>query len=271
MMGGLMLRQLTGILRLELRSSLFGRRAFATYFLAFAPVGLILMWALFSKAGKESEMFVPTTLAFGALFHSYVRTSIFLASLILFMSLFRSEIMRRSLHYYFLTPVRREVLVAGKYLAAMVTAMAVFSVATVALYLLMLLPWGFGHLSDHLFQGPGLGQLVSYVGIALLACIGYGAVFLLAGLFVRNPVVLAVLIWGWESINVLLPAMLKKVSVIFYLRSLYPVPMPEELISLAADPISPWWSVPGLMLFTVIVLAVASWRAKNMEIAYGDD
>lgn len=270
-MDSLMLRQIMGILRLEIRSSLLGRRALATYFLAFAPVGLMLMFALFSGIGKEPTMFQPTAMGFVALFHSYVRTSIFLATLILFMSLFRSDIMRRSLHYYFLTPVRREVLVAGKYAAAMLSAMAVFSFATVALYVLMLLPWGFGNLFDHLFQGPGLSHLVSYVGIAILACAGYGAVFLLAGLFLRNPVVAAVMIWAWEAINFVLPAMLKKVSVIFYLRSLYPVPMPEEIFSVVAEPISPWLSVPGLILFTAVVLTIAGWRAKTMEIAYGDD
>ena len=31
----------------------------------------------------------------------------------------------------------------------------------------------------HFFAGPGTGQLLTYVGIAVLACVGYGSVFML--------------------------------------------------------------------------------------------
>ena len=265
------LRQISGILRLELRSCLFGRRALATYFLAFAPVGLMLLGVLIAQLQDQPDDFGNAPLAFAVIFHSYLRTSIFLACLILFMSLFRSEIMRKSLHYYFLTPVRREVLVVGKYLAALISAVVIFSIATTLLYILMMLPWGFGNLSRHLFQGPGLGHLLAYVGVSALACFGYGAVFLLVGLFLRNPVVGAVIIWAWEAINFVLPVLLKKASVIFYLRSLYPVPLPEEVFAVVADPISPWLSVPGLVLFTAAVPALAGFRARGMEINYGDD
>jgi hypothetical protein len=35
--------------------------------------------------------------------------------------LFRGEIVEKSLHYYFLSPMRRELLVAGKFLAGLIT------------------------------------------------------------------------------------------------------------------------------------------------------
>ena len=44
-MDSLVLRQLVGILRLEIRSSLFGRRALATYFLAVAQGSMLLVRA----------------------------------------------------------------------------------------------------------------------------------------------------------------------------------------------------------------------------------
>ncbi len=44
------------------------------------------------------------------------------------MNLFRGDIVDRSLHFYFLSPVRREVLVVGKYLSGLVTSIVlVFS------------------------------------------------------------------------------------------------------------------------------------------------
>jgi len=266
---GLIGRQIAGILRLELRRNLFGRRAMALYFLAFAPVGLMLLWPL-SPLPKELQGPIGAVPVFAGLFEGYLRTSIFLSALILFMSLFRSEILHRSLHYYLLTPVRREVLVVGKYLSALLAACVTFTVGTIALYLLTFVPWGVGELGSHLGR-VGFSHLAGYVGIACLACAGYGAVFLLVGLFLRNPVVAAVMVWGWEAINPFLPALLKKVSVIFYLQSLYPVPMPAELVAIHADPISPWVSVPGIFLFTVAVLALAGLRARRMELGYGGD
>ncbi len=270
--GGLIGRQIAGIFRLELRRTLFGRRALALYFLTFAPVLLVLLWAI-SPAPEHLMMRAPMDAVpmFGGMFELYLRTSIFLSALILFMSLFRSEILQRSLHYYLLTPVRREVLVVGKYLTALVAACAVTAAATAALFFLTFVPWGLGELFRFLFQGPGLGNLVTYIGIAVLGCAGYGAVFLLMGLFFRNPVVAAVIIWGWEAINSLLPSLLKKASVIFYLQSLYPVPLPAGVITVLGDPIPAWISVPGFLVFTALVLALASWRARRMELSYGGD
>ena len=147
----------------------------------------------------------------------------------------------------------------------------VFLVATTCLYTLTFAPLGLGELSRHLFQGSGLGHLLAYVGVSVLACAGYGAVFLLMGLVMRNPVVAGVFIWGWEAIHFLLPALLKKLSVIYYLKALYPVPLPDRVLSVVEDPISPWLAVPGLLVFTAGVLFVSGWLARRLEISYGGE
>lgn len=265
------IQQLRGILRLETRRNLFGRRAFVLYFLALGPVALLILWALSPFPRQEMSGTIDAIPMFAGLFEGYLRTSLFLSALVLFMSLFRSEILNRSLHYYFLTPVRRELLVVGKFLSALGVIATVYGAGTALLYLTNFGAWGFGPLSRHLFQGPGMGHLLAYVGIAMLACLGYGALFLLAGLLFRNPVVPAVAVWGWEFVNFLLPPALKKLSVVFYLQSLYPVPMPGQLFSVFADPVPAWLSVPGLLIFTAAVLLVAAWRARRLQINYSGD
>lgn len=267
---GLMRRQVYGIFRLELRNHLFSRRGFGLYFLAFAPVLLLLVWAL-SPAPKHLDGPADGAQVFAFVYTGFLATSIFLGCLITFMSLFRTEILERSLHYYFLTPVRREVLVLGKYVTALVAISAVFSLATVMLYLLCMAPWGFSEASRFFFSGPGFGHLVTYLGITCMACIGYGAIFQLAGLIFRNPIVPGALVWGWEAINFLLPSWLKKISVIFYLKSLFPVPVADSAFSILAEPTPAWISVPGLLIFTAAVLAITSWWAKRMELNYGSE
>ena len=265
-------RQVTGILRMELRNQLFSRRSFALYFLAFAPVAIMALWAA-SPVPDKLELSGPidASRVYAFIFQGYLSTSIFLSCLILFMSLFRGEILEKSLHYYFLSPIRREVLVAGKYAAALIAVVGVFSLGTTALYFLTMSPWGLGELGRYLFNGPGFGHLITYVGIAILACIGYGAIFQLAGQLFKNPVIIAVLLWAWEFLNPFLPSLLKKLSVIFYLKSLLPVPVTAGAFAIQADPIPAWISVPGLLLLTAAVLVLAGWRARRMEISYGTD
>ncbi len=268
----LLSRQVLGIMRLELRRNLISRRAFALYFLAFFPVFLVGVWALTPLPTTHIDGPSEAATMFAMLFVPYLRISIFLSTLFLFMSLFRSEIQERSLHYYFLTPVRREVLVAGKYLAALFAGCGTYFISTASLYVLTCLPWGVGEASRYLFQGPGLGNMTAYLGIAVLGCAGYGAVFLLAGLFFRNPVIPAFLVFCWEAINFLLPAFLKKISVIFYLQALYPIPVEvKSLLAVIVDPPSVWVSIFGLLIFTALVLGAACWRARGMEISYGGE
>ncbi len=267
----LITRQIAGILRLEIGKYMLTRRAMALYFLAFAPVGLIALWRL-SPIGRE-DIGGPAGAAgiFANFFPIYLHGPIFLSALFLFMSLFRTEILEKSLHYYLLTPIRREVLAAGKYLSALIAMASTFAVSTSLMFLLITSPWGLGELSSYLFRGPGFGIMIGYLGIAMLGCAGYGAVFLLIGQFFKNPVVPGALLLGWELINFLLPPMLKKLSVIHYLRSLYPIPVEDGPFAIFADPTPAWISIPGLLVFTALVLVAAGWRARRMEISYGGE
>ncbi|HEY1404675.1 MAG TPA: hypothetical protein VGB05_11145, partial [Pyrinomonadaceae bacterium] len=114
-------------------------------------------------------------------------------------------------------------------------------------------------------------QALIYLGITTLAVIGYGAMFLIVGLFFRNPIIPALIIYGWEWINFLLPPLLKKISVIHYLHSLMPVPMSEGPFAVMAEPTPAWLSVPSLLIFTLIVLALAGYHTRRMEISYVGD
>lgn len=269
---GLIGRQITGILRLELSRQLLSRRAFSLYFLAFIPVLIMTLWAFSPVPGKMGMTSpVDGVPVFAFVYYGYLTTSIFLSALVMFMSLFRNEILEKSLHYYFLAPIRREVLVAGKFLSALAASAVTFMIGTAALYILTMSHWGLGPLSRHLFSGPGLGHIFAYMGISVLACLGYGAVFQLAGQLSKNPVVIAVVIGGWETINAFLPSFFKKISVIFYLKSLFPIPVTEGPFTILAEPTPAWISIPGLLIFTALVLAAAGWRARLMEIHYGGD
>jgi hypothetical protein len=268
----LRLRQIAAIMRLEVKKNFLGKRAVLIYLLAAMPIALLALIAVVKPNDRDWADFAQYPTVFAVMYNVLIlRTVIFFGCAWIFMNLFRGEIVDRSLHYYFLAAVRREVLVAGKYFSGLVTAVVLFATVTVASMLLTFFPHFFSASTRFFLDGAGLGQLFTYVGITVLACIGYGAFFLVVGLFFRNPIIPALSLYGWEWINFLLPPLLKKVSVIHYLNSLVPVPISEGPIAVAAQPTPAWISVPGLLIVTALVLFAASRRIRRMEIRYGSD
>lgn len=229
---------------------------------------------------REGCNLTKDSLVFAGVFQFfYLRLAIFFGCLGVFMNLFRGEILDKSLHFYFLAPIRREVLLAGKYLAGLLATTVIFTTST-ALQLVAL-AWHISpaSLEQYLWQGNGIHHIASYLGVTVLACIGYGSVFLAAGIFFQNPIVPAALALIWESANWILPAALKKISIIFYLQSLspvvapagYDVPPPIALLASTAAATPAYLAVPGLLLVAFCALAVAAFRLRGMEINYGTD
>ena len=68
-----------------------------------------------------------------------------------------------------------------------------------------------------------------------------------------------------------MPAVLKKLSVLFYLYSLLPDELPPSPFSVLAEPVPAWLSVPGFLIFTALVMLAAGLRIRRMEIAYASD
>lgn len=265
-------RQAFAVMRLELRKNFLSRRALLLYLLAGLPLALLALLDLFPPPANEFNDFTLLSQMYAAIYNGLIlRTLIFFGCAWVFMNLFRGEVVDRSLHYYFLTPARREVLVVGKYLSGLVTTVILFGVATLGSMLLLYFVRFYNESTRYFFDGPGLRQMLAYLAITVLACIGYGAVFLIVGLFFRNPIVPALLLYGWEWINFLLPPLLKKVSVIHYLDSLRPVPMSEGPFAVLAEPTPAWISVPSLFIFTLLVLALASLHIRRMEISYAGE
>ncbi len=265
----LWLRQLRAIVAFDLKKNFFGKRALLVYLLALMPIGLLALVAL-ANPGVDAASRLPTI--YSVFYNSLIlRTIVFFGCAWIFMNLFRGEIVDRSLHYYFLSSVRRELLVTGKYLSGLLTSVILFVVVTVVCMLLVFFPHYYSSSMRFFFEGAGLSQLFWYVTITILACIGYGAFFLVVGLFVRNPIIPALLLYGWEWINFLLPPLLKKISVIHYLNSLVPVPISEGPFAVVAEPTPAWISIPGLLLVTALVLFLAGTRIRRMEVRYGSE
>lgn len=264
-------RQILAVMRLELRKSFLRPGALPVVFLAAAPVALLAARALFFDALDDGSSIGADTEAAANIYQGFLlRLGIFFGSVGIFTHLFRGEILGRTLHHYFLAPMPRSILVFGKYLAGVLASWLLFLPTTFLIFWLVYLPQGETG-TQYLFHGSGFDQLLSYLLVTTLACLGYGAVFLTAGLIFRNPFVPAAAVFGWEFINFLLPPMLKKISVIHYLQSLCPVAIERGPFAFPAEPTPAWLAVSGVIAVSAGLVGLAAWKAGRSEVLYGQD
>lgn len=260
--------QLLAIVRYELRRSLWMRRSIWIYLIALAPPCILALHVMFNSNIQLAE----DTQVLGGIFQFYyLRLGIFFGCMGLFSWLFRGEVVEKSLHYYFLAPMRRELLVTGKFLAGFMASSLIFGLSVWLSFVLTYAHFGPAGRA-FIFEGPGLGQLLAYLGVTVLACLGYGSLFLALSLVFKNPILPGIAVLGWETFHAVLPSLLQKFSVMFYLKQLCPVTIPPEgamaLFTVVAEPVSAWIAVPGLMGLSAAILLFACFRIRRMEISY---
>jgi ABC-type transport system involved in multi-copper enzyme maturation permease subunit len=269
---GLWGRQVLALVRLDTRRIFRGKGTILLLLLPLMPVMISGLRVLVTP-DEEFQGAEAGTAAFAVMYQHFIIPFVVLVGCaIVFGNLFRKELLDRTLHYHFLLPVRREVLTAGKFAAGFVATSGMFVVSVVVTYLLLYVPYGIGASANHLFLKSGLLHLVVYVAVTAMACLGYGALFMACGILFRNPIFPAIVLIFWEYNSELLPPLLKKISVIHYVRSLSPVPIPENSpFALIADPTPAWLAVPGFLVFAAVVLFFAAYRVRRLEVSYGDE
>jgi ABC-type transport system involved in multi-copper enzyme maturation permease subunit len=274
----LWLHQIAAILRLEMSKTFFARRGLWVYALALLPLIVFGGHTIdMLRRGRPCD-FGEDTNIYATVFQLLdLRLVIFFGCLGIFMNLFRGEVLDRSLHYYFLAPVRREILVLGKYLAGLIAAIVIFTSSTILQWVLLYAHFPAATVISYLRDGNGWSHLAAYAGATALGCLGYGSVFMLMGALFRNPIFPAAGVLVWEAANAFMPALIQKFSVIYYIKSLVPIEATPragaffDMLIVNAEPISPMIAVPGILAFTCLVIGVAALQVRRMEINYGTD
>lgn len=254
--------RLGAVIAVELRRQWLAPGAIAVYALAALPVlacvGVAIARALMHAHGLQNgNMRLNAAHIFSGIFDGLtLRTAVFFGCAWMFIRLFRAESDAKSLHYALLTPVSRPVLVWGKYFAAWIGTAILFTVSTLISFALV---------SSQAFPAA---HAAAYAGIAILACAAYGAVFLILGLLFRNPVFPVLIFFGWEAILLFLPPWLQRLSVLFYLHSLLPVPLLSGTIAVVAAPASTAGAIVSLIVIAAVLTFLSARQAERMEIAY---
>ena len=263
-------RQIAAILRMDLRKNFFSRRGIWIYLLAFAPVALITLHAIIDRADPR-QMHADTEVLAGIFQFFYLRFGIFFGCLGIFTWLFRGEVIEKSLHYYFLAPVKREVLLLGKFVGGVITSVTLFGLGVLTCFSVMYAHFGPAG-QYYVFSGPGMGQLLAYLGVTALACIGYGSIFLMLSLLIKNPIIPAALVLGWETFSPVLPSLVQRFSVTYYLKQLCPVSIPADgllaLFTVVSEPVSTFAAILGPIVLATLVLVLACKLVRRFQISY---
>jgi len=265
---------LIAIYRIEFGKALFSRRAATIFVLALLPVLLLGITAWVAEIDNDPIFgsIEEARLQFAIIYSTLILGAVvFLGSAAIFTTLFRGEILDHSIHYYLLTPVRREILVTGKYLAGLASAFVLFGLSTFISYLTLYFHFGVEQLISDLTSGIAVQQIGQYLGVTFLACMGYGSVFMATGLYFRNPLIPVILISGWEVIHFILPPALKIFSIIYYLKGLVPIPLSEGPLAIIVAPPSVWVSIGGMFVVCFLTVSVSAILLKRLELKYTDE
>lgn len=275
--------QLLVLCRQELRQRLTGLWNLPPLLLAFGPAAMFLLVILIAhlvpgdvppelRTGGAVGDLADWQKAFAETFHSLMlRVCVFFGCAAVFLNSFRSPIAGRYLHYSYLSPVPRESVALAKYLSGLVFAGSLFALGSLAMWTAAHLDGPLAQTLPALLSARGLRLGLTYAAIALLACLGYGSVFMALGLRLRNPIFPTLLLMGWESINLFLPAALQKLSIIHHLQSLGPIPVDTPLISVVAAPTPVPQALVGLLAVTGLLVALSLRWARGLELDYGGE
>jgi ABC-type transport system involved in multi-copper enzyme maturation permease subunit len=256
---------------LSLGQMLWSRRTIFLGLLVGSPIALGVLFRVLAALGAGGHVeFGGTTATNGAtvfggmIWILYLRFMVPVLGIFYGTALIADEVDDKTLTYLFVRPISRSAVLAGKYLAYLVTTVFVVLPSVVILYLLVV-PLGSGSLA---------GSFIALVKDLMLLAIGlaaYGSLFALIGAFFKHPLVTGlVFAFGWEQIALVLPGYLRRFTIAYYLQALVPHSMPQDglggvLQSLFRSVPDPWVSVTCLAAIAVVALVVAGRVVERRE------
>jgi len=215
-MNGPALKPAARIFELALGQMLWGRRALFMAVVAGAPVVLALILRLTFASGSAVFIVNGNRVDTESIFTTavsvlYLRFIVPALGVYYGTSLIADEIEDKTITYLFVRPISRGAIVLGKYLAYLVCANAVVLPSAAIVFAIAVPVAGMGRLLEMLLQE---------LGRAALGLAAYGALFTLAGVSFKRPLVGGLIfVFGWEQIALVLPGYLRRLTVAYYLQT----------------------------------------------------
>jgi ABC-type transport system involved in multi-copper enzyme maturation permease subunit len=255
------------IFDLSLGEMLWARRTIFMAAIVAAPVFLAVVARVASADGvaviRINGARVGTAGMFGAMFGVlYLKFIVPALGVFYGTALIADEVEDKTITYLFTRPISRRSIVMGKYLAYLVCSTSVVLPSAMIAFLLMV-PFA--------AMAAAFGPLATDLGILAIGLAAYGALFLLAGVALKRPLVAGlVFAFGWEPIALVMPGYLKHFTIAYYLQALAPQAIPAEdtlslLQAISRDVPSAASSLISLLVVLVAALVLAMRTVERRE------
>ncbi len=190
----------------------------------------------------------------------YVRNALPLAALFYATALIADEVEGKTITYLLTRPIQRVAVLAGKFVAYLVTTLSLALPAVVATFFLLntIHGWtGIGALVPDLFRD---------MAVMTLTLLTYGAFFTLMGVLLRRPVIPGLLfLFVWELLANA-PGYLPRFTITAYLRSLiHHRPPDEAMAEILAQVLPTALCLEAVGAMIVLFLAGAAWIFSTRE------
>jgi hypothetical protein len=255
---------------LSLGQMLWSRRTIFLGLIVGSPLALGVLFRVLEAMGitggvRIEGASVPGPTVFGGMIWLlYLRFIVPVLGVFYGTALIADEVDDKTITYLFVRPIPRGAVLAGKYLAYLVTTVLVVLPSVVLLYLLVV-PLGSGSLAASF---PALLKDLGLLGLGLAA---YGALFAFIGAYFKYPLVTGLLFaFGWEQLALLLPGYLRRLTIACYLQSLVPHSVPQEGLGSALQALfrevpPVWVSLVWLAGYVVVFIALAARTVERKE------
>jgi ABC-type transport system involved in multi-copper enzyme maturation permease subunit len=244
---------------LSLDGMVFSRRSLLMALLVAAPVLFAILYRVLSATHGEPPLGPPDLYALMVAVY-WVRNVLPLAALFYATSLVADEVEGRTLTYLLTRPLTRASIFAGKFAAYLATTLTLaLPAAVVTFFVLMTAP-----AAPPL--GGVVGDLLRDLGVMLLALVAYGALFGLAGVLLKRPVIPGLLfLYGWELLANL-PGYLPRFTLTAWLRSLIRHrPAEEGIAGLFQQVLPADQALLVLIGVSLLLLGAAAWIFSSRE------
>lgn len=216
------LRPYKVIFRITLGQIFLSKKSLLTLILAVLPVGVSLIFRFSKHSPTEVSGFFPMIMI-----TMYLMFLTILLALLYGTAIIANEIDNKTITYLLTRPIRKDFLILSKFSAYFLGSMGILVLSAFLTFIIAAtdprMSYSFG---------DNLNLFLKYLGVFTLALITYGTVFTFLGTSIKHPVLVGLFFaFGWEKITVVVPGLIKKFSVAYYLLSSFPDErVPREII-----------------------------------------
>ncbi|MCX7000334.1 MAG: ABC transporter permease [Candidatus Sumerlaeota bacterium] len=268
-------RQALTIINLSVRRYLFTRYMGVLIFLGLTPclfAGMIAIAKIIQEGyGRQpqiSEMNQFLQMAFRLI---YIHFIIFFVAIIFGFTLLRKEVDDRTLHYLFLQPVSKTLVILSKYVAFVIVTWIFLCATFLLMYVIMFIPYGIGVMAKDLFESGRAVSLVEECFVMLVALALYGAIFMVMGTLFKSAWFGAIF-YLWETALPYLPSTFKFFTVSNYLQAMTPErgAIAPQLFELYGEMPGPLHCVIAIVLILTVFISLTVFLIRRYECRYAE-